>query len=43
MGTYKVHEGNGNRVTKEGKMGFEGKTGRTPPGKVIFIMREIRV
>ena len=42
MGTYRVRKGSGNRVIKEGKMGLQGKAGRTSPGKAIFTMREIR-
>ena len=43
MGIYRVCKGSGNRVIKEGKIGFEGKIGRTPPGRVIFTIGKIRV
>ena len=43
MGTYGFRKGGGNRVAKEGEIGIQGKTKCMSPGKVIFIIRKIRV
>ena len=41
MGIHGFRKGGGNQVAKEGKMGIQGKTRRTSPERVIFIMRKI--